>query len=67
LRTGRVRRKQKAQVSPDPTVSEILDAIAERMGPLYPTPTRSDLPNEAARLFIDGCTRFLPEREGDAP
>lgn len=61
----RGRKRQKAHVSLDPTITEILDAIAVRMGedPLYPTPTRSDLLNKAAALYIARCKERPELRE----
>lgn len=55
-------KKVKTHVNLDPVVWELLDAIARAMGsdPLYPTPSRSDLLNKAARLYIGEC-RQRPE------
>lgn len=55
-------RKVKTHVNLDPVVWDLLEAIARRMGsdPLYPTPSRSDLLNKAARLYITEC-RQRPE------
>jgi hypothetical protein len=55
-------RKLKTHVNLEPIVAELLDAIARRMGEdrLYPTPSRSDLLNKAAHLFISEC-RQRPE------
>jgi hypothetical protein len=61
----RGRKRQKAHVSLDPTITEILDAIAARMGedPLYPIPSRSDLLNKAAALYIARCKERPELRE----
>ena len=50
-------RKLKTHVNLDPLVGELLDAVAAKMGedPLYPTPSRSDLLNKAAWLYLDHC------------
>ena len=55
-------RKLKTHVNLDPLIGETLDAVAAKMGedPLYPTPSRSDLLNKAARLFLEQC-RSRPE------
>jgi hypothetical protein len=53
----RGQRKLKTHVNLEPLIGELLDAVAARMGedPLYPTPSRSDLLNKAARLYLDQC------------
>lgn len=50
-------KKVKAHVNLDAAVSDILEAVAKKMGqdPLYPEPSRSDLINKAAWLFIQQC------------
>jgi len=50
-------RKLKTHVNLEPLIGELLDAVATKMGedPLYPTPSRSDLLNKAARLYLEQC------------
>jgi putative NIF3 family GTP cyclohydrolase 1 type 2 len=57
LRARRAGNKVKVHVNLDVAVTELLDVIAERMGddPLYPVPSRSDLLNKTALLYIARC------------
>lgn len=50
-------KKLKTHVNLDAFVGELLDAVAAKMGedPLYPTPSRSDLLNKAAWLYLEHC------------
>src|SRR6266851_2013947 len=54
-------KKVKVHVNLDPAITELLDVIALKMGddPLYPTPSRSDLLNKAALLYIARCKERL--------
>lgn len=57
-------KKKSFHINMDPRIDEILEAIRNKMeDPLYPKPSKSDLLNKAALLFIEECKKRDSLRE----